>query len=356
MVNKPLSQIAYWILTLVLCVFFLVFVEGASSILVAINEAIEGSETIEMTKYDAKLGWTGIPSAFSPDQYGPGIYVRTNARGFRNESETQESTPQGKLRIICTGDSNTYGQGVSNDQTWCHLLSILDPRIDVINLGIPGYGIDQMYLRYLQEGMFLEHEVHIFAFISGDLDRMGHDNKNGFGKPKLRLVDERLEATGQPVPKLKWDISRAVARANLRAVDVGQRVIRWFAGPLRYRTTADPQLKVLAPAVFQAIQRIGEQQGVLPFFVFLPVALDIPSDRHWYSWLKDSETDLGVPLIDLTPDLRAVSARDAALFFIPENAPAGGHYSEAGNKWVAEMLYARLLSLSAVRKRLDELP
>ena len=59
--------------------------------------------------------------------YGWQKYVRTNSLGFRNETETDTVAPPGKLRIICAGNSFTYGQGVANDQigatasaSWTH--------------------------------------------------------------------------------------------------------------------------------------------------------------------------------------------------------------------------------------------
>jgi hypothetical protein len=58
---------------------------------------------------------------------------------------------------------------------------------------------------------------------------------------------------------------------------------------------------------------------------------------------------LELPFIDLTPALRSVPVSRAATFFIPERRRSRGHYTEAGNEWVAEMLYSRLKEISQIR-------
>ena len=65
-----------------------------------------------------------------------------------------------------------------------------------------------------------------------------------------------------------------------------------------------------------------------------------PAKKHLT--LPNRHGRLALPFIDLTPGLRAVPASKAASFFFPEGQPAEGHYTEAGNAWVAEQLYRRL--------------
>ena len=58
---------------------------------------------------------------------------------------------------------------------------------------------------------------------------------------------------------------------------------------------------------------------------------------------------LGYNFIDLTPALREVPWDTAIRFFIPGD----GHYSAAGNAWVAESLYDRLRNLPDVASLLE---
>ena len=62
---------------------------------------------------------------------------------FRNNKDFSFSVPSNKVRVICSGDSYTMGYDVGNDDVWCKLFEFIDNRIDRVNLGQGGYGVDQ---------------------------------------------------------------------------------------------------------------------------------------------------------------------------------------------------------------------
>ena len=70
------------------------------------NHAPAGPTTRE---YDAELGWVNKPDAFDADAYGHGVYVRTNAMRARANRDFTASRPSNRVRVVCTGDSFTYG-------------------------------------------------------------------------------------------------------------------------------------------------------------------------------------------------------------------------------------------------------
>ena len=94
------------------------------------------------SSYDADLGWINRPNTYIPDMYGPGRYLKINSQGFRNDHEFAPVVAKGRLRVVCSGDSFAFGEGVANDKTWCEVLGQLDPRLEPLNLGQTGYGID----------------------------------------------------------------------------------------------------------------------------------------------------------------------------------------------------------------------
>jgi hypothetical protein len=327
-----------------------VLVEGLSSTAIAVFQVLWQASPSEASRYDESLGWIGIPSTYIPDMYGPGKYVRTNARGFRNDDETEVAMPRGKLRIICSGNSFTYGQGVANNRTWCHRISELNSRFETVNMGQIGYGVDQMFLRYLRNGIVLEHSIHVFAFVGGDLNRMAFpSHHNRYGKPVLKLEEGELVADNIPVPHLRWWLSRVVRKADLRSVDFGQRVIRRLFPAKANRPTVIQMVGPVASMVFQTIHRLSEERNIVSVFVFLPAEPDIGEDTAWHRWVVATMGTLELPFIDITPALRSVRADQARSFFIHPSLPGAGHYTEAGNEWVAEVLYNHLMEVSAIR-------
>ena len=87
------------------------------------------------TKYDDQLGWINAADTVAKDLYGSGRTVTINQQGFRATREFAKDIPAGKTRILCTGDSFTFGYGVGDSDTWCAQLEKRAPQFEVINMG-----------------------------------------------------------------------------------------------------------------------------------------------------------------------------------------------------------------------------
>lgn len=51
--------------------------------------------------------------------------------------------PPGRYASSARGGSFTLGYGVGDADTWCALLQTIDPRLETVNMGQAGYGLDQ---------------------------------------------------------------------------------------------------------------------------------------------------------------------------------------------------------------------
>lgn len=355
--SSPLSRLLGPVAAAAVLVVTLSLVEGLSSLALVARDLASGDEG-RYSRYDASLGWMPIPGIHLPDRFGPGRYVRTNARGFRNDQEIDAAAPPGKVRLLCSGDSFAFGEGVANDRAWCHLLEALHPRLETANLAFPGYGIDQAYLRYLREGEEVEHAIHLFAFIEGDVHRMGRTEQHGYGKPILRRSGEQLVVDNVPVPRLGPWLSRKLRRAGeeLRAVRLGGAL--WARlGPAGDGHddywTVEEETYAVAERVFQTLQERSEARRVALAFVYLPTPREIGEVVPVYPWVQAVMAKHGFDLVDLKRDLDQVPEDLASTFFIPPGREAEGHYSERGNEWVAARLWEHLQAIPRARARLE---
>ena len=95
---------------------------------------------------------------------------RTNSRGLRDREYIFEEPP-GKCRIIVLGDSMTFGAGgVDNKDLFTELLENSDPRLEVINLGVPAYSTDQEYLYLKREGLLYHPDLVILCIFRNDFE------------------------------------------------------------------------------------------------------------------------------------------------------------------------------------------
>lgn len=301
------------------------------------------------TRYDPQLGWASTPGLSLPDHYGPGIGFHTNSRGFRGNKNFEDS-PSGRRRIVCSGDSFTLGVGVGDAETWCSQLESLAPDIETINMGQAGYGVDQAYLWFKRDGARLGHRVHVFAFISTDLDRMMTDRFVGFGKPYLDLEGGTLVGHNVPVPRVPylfpWFTLLAPRLDELHVVALARRLTRGSVTMASPRGPQVPLLELLF-AVAEDIRRLNREAGSRVAIVYLPTIGDCTPNFLFDQWRADLQAEFerrGFDYFDLVPDFRAMPRQESERLFLPATV-MGRHYSADGHRLVSRVLGERLRPL-----------
>ncbi len=123
---------------------------------------------------DQQLGWVMVPNQHSYTIDKP---VATNSQGFRSPAVTVQRNPS-SLRVICLGDSQTFGNGVAQDATYparlqSHL-SIQAPQgpVEVINAGVQGYNIQQEVDLLERIAPVLRPDFATIGFYINDIDEV----------------------------------------------------------------------------------------------------------------------------------------------------------------------------------------
>lgn len=141
-------------------------------------------------------GWTPRPNLRF---YGAASHVleSTNNRGHR--SPVDYVAHPGRYTVAVLGDSFTFGQDAADVDVWPTVLQGLNADLDVVNLGVPGYGTDQMLITLKETIGEYKPQLVILAPISDDLDRAMLSFRE-YAKPKF-IVDVHggLALTHSPV-------------------------------------------------------------------------------------------------------------------------------------------------------------
>lgn len=112
-------------------------------------------------------GW----SDFSIERVN-GNYVVNDIPGSVWRSPQHVAKNKRNRRIVIVGDSFVYGWSVENDQTIDrHLSNMLGGNFEIINLGVRGYGLDQMALVVLEAITVIEPDAIVIGLIGDDLSR-----------------------------------------------------------------------------------------------------------------------------------------------------------------------------------------
>ena len=306
------------------------------------------------TMYDPELGWVNQPNVDIADMYGPRVRLRTNGQGFRNDRDFPARVPAGTLRVVCSGDSFTLGYGVADDRTWCHRLTSFDSRLESINMGQGGYGMDQAYLWFKRDGTALDHQVHVFAVITEDIRRLGTSDFEGYGKPVLVVEDGRLVVKGVPVSRLRGVLAplrQSVQDLRTVAVlrDLLQRLRpagRDVAVPLGH--SSDDETRQVVSAILADLKRLHDMHGRVLLLAYLPTLEELTADAAspWRDFMASEARARGITLIDTFDVFAAQPAGTLDRLFIQEGQldypGSAGHLTAQGNELVAGVIYEQL--------------
>lgn len=352
-----------------------VLLEGLSSAVLSLQQLLAGRggslAERRYTGYDPELGWVSQPNVYIPDMFGKGVYLRTNSRGFRNNEEFGVAAPAGKLRVVCSGDSFTFGYGVDNEHTWCELLTGIDPRIETINMGQGGYGIDQAFLWYRRDGARLKPAIHLFAFIGHDFERMRSSRFLQYGKPTLQVRGGELAVENVPVPSRLWfrppvrmiPVIRGLKSYELvmkmRGQGANERSAGGIAATAGAPETRDGHFVDMVLKVFSALQEMATSGAGQMVLVYLPGGSDCRGQRSggedWWSAVMPKAAAAGLKVVDLTADCARLTAAEVDGLFLREGEvdyyEAGGHYTVSGNAFIAGALYRQLIKLPGVAEQ-----
>jgi hypothetical protein len=343
----------------VLSIFLIVECLCSTGLFIYNNYENKGLAEKRHTEYDELLGWINMPDLHITDMYGPGIYLKTNKQRFRNNNNFNLHPAPNKIRLICSGDSFTFGFGVDNDHTWCQYLALINSKLETINMGQGGYGIDQAYLWYERDGKKLNPDILIFAFITSDFFRMQSDKFFGFDKPILKLEDGVLITQNVPIPKpfAVWLKHKRLIIANLSSIRILNTL--FYKTIWRRIRPDDKQTKELALRIFQELTKINQNKNTITAFVYLPMINDYKGNDSdtWRQFLHAESAKHNLLFIDLVDEFRKLPPQDIDHLFLHKGLSNysffAGHYSNEGNLFIARILYDKLNSITKILHRLQ---
>ncbi len=150
-------------------------------------------------QHDDTLGWLPVMNSCHNFLGSNEILVHNNSVGFRDIEHPKKSN---KHRIAFLGDSFVWGYDVNAEDRFTELLRSELPDVEIVNLGVSGYGTDQEYL--LLKKVFdniLPDEVVLIITPNDKSDNSSNMRYGGYYKPYFLLKNKELDLSGIPVPK-----------------------------------------------------------------------------------------------------------------------------------------------------------
>ncbi len=145
-------------------------------------------------QFDQELGFSFIPGA--KDMLVTSDFIVTytiNSQGIRDKEIILEK-PSREFRILALGESTLFGEGVNYGNRFTEVIEQALQGVEVINMGVPGFGLDQSFLQLKRNGFkFNPNAGSIFIFSSDYLDRCMDITICGSttAKPRFILSDDK---------------------------------------------------------------------------------------------------------------------------------------------------------------------
>jgi hypothetical protein len=314
----------------------LVLAEAASQALLYFRYGPSNGSGEAIREYDPLLGWRNSPNLRLANHFGPGKHLSHNSQGFRATTEYTRAIPEGKYRIICLGDSFTFGY-TGDDETYPSQMEYLCPKIQTINLGVAGYGVDQAYLSYMRDGVAFKADLLLVAFIENDFDRMLLPTfMTRAPKPQIKLRDGSLLVSNVPVPEWGQNTTKGWLRTFPRSAGLFQLSYKLYSN-----ATNRHDIVPVAERIFDELQAASRARNQKLMLVYLPTkSTDLMPPGRITNRIAAYALEKKIPFFDLTGAFQALSPTECRAHFCPD-----GHYSALGNRLVAKTLLRELRQL-----------
>lgn len=358
--------------------------------------ALPPGPPVEWHAYDSRRGWTLRPGRYSyfDARALRRVDVVINELGLRNASLSREPEP-GAERVIVLGDSFIFGLPLNHAETITGKLQALaGGSFEVVNVSAPGYGTGQEY-RLLEDlqarGIRLGSKLVIVFFTNDIQDNLGlyystlerNPWQPVFSLDPLGNLQQTVPRPFEPrsdgrrglrersmfIPFLRYHFEVAAAShpvilGVLEALGMTPDLPRtpgviagWY-GPrwqAMWRTTE---------AVLEHLVRTVRAMPGAPeiSIAFVPSPFQVHEsfrrlieagaarDARYAGFLADPDRPqrtvqtlagrLGVPFVDLTPELRRAAAHRLMYF------PREGHFNAAGGEIAARVIYEQAMQES----------
>jgi lysophospholipase L1-like esterase len=251
--------------------------------------------------------YDGNPRGYFDEQCE--VHHDVNPLGFRGPAFIQK--PEGTFRVVCLGDSFTFGEGVRNEDTYpevaARLLRKQGRQTDACNLGVGGYNTTQSLGVLERFGFDLEPDVVVLGYTINDAEPPLYRIDPASGEPVRRDREMSIEAEASPqkppaTALYRLRLAQAVWKV-FHARNLTQQTLRY------YRSVNDPT----RPGWIESERDLREiiakcrERGIPCIVVMFPLLYELSDAypfRAVHERVGEVVTGAGGEFIDLLPRLK----------------------------------------------------
>ena len=252
---------------------------------------------------------------------------------------------KGRRPVLLFGDSFTYCVGAKCFEEFLNEDSAFASKYYLLNYGVGGYGIDQIYLLAKEVIPLYDNPIVIFGMLTRDMDRSMLKFRTG-QKPCFELEDNKLVLKNVPIePKASYYVEKNMP-------DITSYLYRYYRNSLNnYIPKEDPRtINVVAKMTALNERILIEAHDMLElndvdyrFLVFSPL---FKSETEWRERvIRDLFEELDAPYI-FTKDVYQADSNYGHVPISFYEAPEHGHPTDYQNELISKEIWRCLMDSS----------
>jgi len=236
-------------------------------------------------EFDPRLAWVPVKSkTYVSPPYASGLpfKITLDDHGLRVNPSPWGTAVDRNFRILAVGDSFTFGNEVSDEETWpSHLQELL--KVQVVNGGVPMFGFDQVFLQLEPLVDRVRPQVVAVSITPQNLDRTVYSGQirsithQAVNKPYFAIENDDLRLMNVPVepPKEKIQIGWVrnwLGRSFLVNMLMRRFAVNWWLSvgsfnnaPPEFRTRFSPA--DVSCRILRKIDELGRRKHFVPVIV-----------------------------------------------------------------------------------------
>ena len=279
--------------------------------------------------FSARYGWWNAPNTVGSQ--GSHL-IEINAIGARTARALTEAPPPGARRVVCYGESFTFGTEVGAHEAWpARLEHHGGGDLEVWNLAVGGWGTDQALLRFRDTREALAPDLILVGLLSENIGRNVNRLRpaywrSGGGqpmtKPRFLLKDGALELLPQPYAS-ELELFEAAVDGSLSfdlaphegwgPADSPSRFLNWWRDLRANKERApwrrlwddrDGEARCVTLALIQAFAAEAARSEARFGVVLYPTQADV-EDGWRMTAAREALEALGIPCFDAYDVIRA---------------------------------------------------
>jgi len=292
-------------------------------------------EKLDLKNYDPQLGWD----------------YELDSQRIRGKKIYSKKKIPGTLRILMLGDSYTYGNEVGDEENYPFYLEGLLPKVEVLNMGVGGYGIDQIFLKYQYFGKDYSPDLVIAGLYVSMFNR-ANGSFTHFLKPTFYFNEQSqaIEMKNRHIPDPASVLAQT--RKMFQWISYGwllaQRYRKLISGPQQSeRKRYYKDVSRIVEYIFYKLKQEVNDRGAELIAAQIPQAerfLEKRSLALGEEFFLNTIRLLGVPVINIEREFIKRYGKAKALedFYIHRPDGILGHFSPNGNRAAAGVIASYL--------------